>query len=117
MPSVWSISIGRISMLNSSRLPASLCIYFPGIQHFGSGNLLCVRTTDGTTTIHYPEEPHQHVFCCRSYFCVANMSSLNIELLCLGIESVVLCVVVVVNRPSSSLSGGETVSVSRIIMF
>ncbi|SCO86912.1 uncharacterized protein FRV6_11039 [Fusarium oxysporum] len=38
------------------------------------------------------------------------MSSLNIELLCLGIESVVLCVVVVVNRPSSSLSGGETVS-------
>lgn len=48
---------------------------------------------------------------------MANMSSLNIELLCLGIESVVLCVVVVVNRPSSSLSGGETVSVSRIIMF
>lgn len=45
------------------------------------------------------------------------MNSLNIELRCLRDESVLLCVVIVVNRARSSLGGGETVLFSRIIMF
>ena len=45
------------------------------------------------------------------------MSSLNIELRCLRDESVLSCVVIVVNRARSSLGGGETVLFSRIIMF